>query len=88
MQKYSVLTNPAAYMGTITGCFLLPVNSYVCIREEEHVFRESFVCHEIASNMLTMFLLYCEYEQYKQAFLWADTDIHTTCVHIHKCVYM
>uniref|UniRef100_A0A8C2LQ53 Uncharacterized protein n=1 Tax=Cricetulus griseus TaxID=10029 RepID=A0A8C2LQ53_CRIGR len=24
--KYSVLTNPAAYMGTITGCFLLPVN--------------------------------------------------------------
>uniref|UniRef100_A0A8C6W4K5 Uncharacterized protein n=1 Tax=Nannospalax galili TaxID=1026970 RepID=A0A8C6W4K5_NANGA len=22
-----VLTNPAAYMGTITGCFLLPVNN-------------------------------------------------------------
>ncbi|KAF4016445.1 hypothetical protein G4228_008356 [Cervus hanglu yarkandensis] len=27
-----VLTNPAAYMGTITGCFLLPVKSYICIK--------------------------------------------------------
>lgn len=29
-----VLTNPAAYMGTITGCFLLPVKSYTHVLGE------------------------------------------------------
>uniref|UniRef100_A0A8C2VQ62 Uncharacterized protein n=1 Tax=Chinchilla lanigera TaxID=34839 RepID=A0A8C2VQ62_CHILA len=32
----SVLTNPAAYMGTITGCFLLPVKSYTLSIPKEH----------------------------------------------------
>lgn len=35
-----ILTNPAAYMGTITGCFLLPVKSYTGVTEKEHIFRE------------------------------------------------
>lgn len=50
-----VLTNPAAYMGTITGCFLLPVKSYTCVREKEHVFREwSVIQWNTFQNTLAM----------------------------------
>lgn len=37
----SVLTNPAAYMGTITGCFLLPVKSYIYVLERKNIYLEN-----------------------------------------------
>ena len=48
-----VLTNPAAYMGTITGCFLLPVKSYICMLERKNMYLENDLSYnETVSEIL------------------------------------